>query len=105
MSLEGLHERLKQLEDNTAQLQTLIQRLADLRFPPGTVPLAADADDNVAAELGAEIAQGLRDEADDLDLLREEVTDLRPARPGSPAEHDKARLRDGLARLDAELKM
>ena len=104
MSFEGLQERLKQLEDNAAQLKTLIQRLADLQFPPGSVPLSADADDNVATELGAEISQGLREEEEELELLREEITDLRPGKPGSQAEHEKGRLWEGAARLEAELK-
>ncbi|KAK1834799.1 protein transport protein sec20 [Podospora conica] len=111
-SFESLQERLAALQETTAQLKTLIDRLADLKFEPGSVPLPSpSADDdqqppsNVATELGAEINQILRDEDDELELLREEITDLRAGRPGSEAEHMKQRLREGVKMLEAELKV
>lgn len=104
MSFEALQERLAALQDTTAQLRELIDRLANLEFQPGSVPLGGDDEDNVAAELSTEINQVLREEEEDLELLREEVTDLRSGRPGSEAEHAKARLKDGAARLDQELR-
>lgn len=104
MSFEALHERLTALQETTAQLQELIDRLAKLKFEPGSVPLGSDDENNVAAELSAEINQILREEEEDLELLQEEVTDLRSGRPGSEAEHNKVRLKDGLARLAGELK-
>ncbi|KAL1844274.1 hypothetical protein VTJ49DRAFT_2331 [Mycothermus thermophilus] len=105
-TFESLHERLSTLQETASQLRELIDRLANLRFEPGSVPLPADgtdSSDNVATELSAEIAQTLRDEEDDLELLREEVADLPPARPGSDAEQRKTRLRDAAATLQADL--
>lgn len=104
MSFEALHERLTALQETTSQLQELIDRLANLKFQPGSVPLGNDDENNVAAELSAEINQILREEEEDLELLQEEVTDLRSGRPGSEAEHNKARLKAGATRLDGELK-
>ena len=104
MSFDALHERLSALQDTTAQLKELIDRLAHLQFEPGSVPLGADDEDNVAAELSTEINQVLREEEEDLELLQEEVIDLRSGRPGSEAEHNKIRLTDGVSRLDRELK-
>lgn len=104
MSFEALQERLAALQETTAQLKELIDRLANIEFQPGSVPLGSDDEDNVAAELGAEINQILREEEEDLELLREEITDLRSGRPGSEAEHGKARLKDGATRLEQELR-
>ncbi|KAK4136353.1 hypothetical protein BT67DRAFT_460531 [Trichocladium antarcticum] len=102
-SFEMLHERLAALQETTAQLRELIDRLANIKFQPGSVPLNTSDEDNVAAELGAEINQVLREEEEDLELLHEEITDLRSGRPGSDAEHRKARLKEGAHRLNAEL--
>jgi predicted nucleic acid-binding Zn-ribbon protein len=104
MSLEALQERLTALQETTSQLKELIDRLAALKFQPGSVPLSADEDDNVSSELGAEISQIIREESEDLELLQEEITDLRSGRPGSDTEHSKARLRDGVKGLQQELK-
>ncbi|KAK3906797.1 hypothetical protein C8A05DRAFT_29343 [Staphylotrichum tortipilum] len=102
-SFESLQERLAALHETTSQLRDLIDRLAHIQFQPGSVPLSATDEDNVAAELSAEISQVLRDEEEDLELLQEEIIDLRAGRPGSDAEHRKTRLRDGAARLQADL--
>jgi protein transport protein SEC20 len=104
MSFDSLQERLTALQETTGQLQELIERLASLKFQPGSVPLSADEDDNVGSELGAEISQILREEAEDLEVLQEEVTDLRCGRPGSQTEHNKTRLQDGVRRLQQALK-
>ncbi|KAM0276685.1 hypothetical protein ACHAQH_006502 [Verticillium albo-atrum] len=104
MSFEGLQERLTALQETTAQLKELIDRLHNLSFQPGSVPLGGPDVDNVSTELSAEISQILREEEDELELLQEEVEDLRSGRPGSEAEHAKTRLKDGLERLQQELK-
>ncbi|SPO00949.1 related to protein transport membrane glycoprotein Sec20 [Cephalotrichum gorgonifer] len=105
MSLEGLQERLTALQETTAQLRELIDRLAGLKFVPGSVPLRADEENTVSAELGSEISQILREEEDELEILREEVEDLRPGRAGSEAEHQKTRVRDALSRLEKDLSV
>ncbi|KAF4492141.1 hypothetical protein CGGC5_v000688 [Colletotrichum fructicola Nara gc5] len=104
MSFEGLQERLTALQETTGQLKELINRLQNLKFQPGSVPLGADEDSDVSAELSSEISQILREEEEELELLGEEVEDLRDGRPGSEAEHTKTRLKDGLDRLRQELK-
>lgn len=117
MSFEALQERLAALQATTGQLRELIGRLADLKFQPGSVPLgnsisgSFSADDgsssvdgdHAGAELSAEIGQILREEEEDLELLQEEIIDLRSGRPGSDAEHNKTRLKEGAARLETEL--
>ncbi|KAK3341600.1 hypothetical protein B0T25DRAFT_585746 [Lasiosphaeria hispida] len=122
-SLETLQERLSALQETTGQLKDLIDRLATVKFQPGSVSLpsnmnmsssisslgsigggAEDESSHVATELSSEINQILREEEDELELLSEEITDLRPARPGSEAEHRKTRLREGAQRLEGELK-
>ncbi|KAJ9164926.1 Protein transport protein sec20 [Coniochaeta hoffmannii] len=104
MSFESLQDRLSALQETTSQLSSLITRLSSLKFQPGSVPLDSSPESNVAAELSSEISQVLREEEEDLELLREEITDLRPGRPGSEAEHVRARLQDGARRLEADLK-
>ncbi|OIW34768.1 hypothetical protein CONLIGDRAFT_688711 [Coniochaeta ligniaria NRRL 30616] len=105
MSFESLQDRLAALQETTSQLQDLINRLATLKFHPGSVPLDSSPESNISTELSTEIAQILREEEEDLELLSEEITDLRPGRrrPGSDASHVKARLSDGVSRLRAEL--
>lgn len=109
MSFEALQERLTALQETTSQVRELIDRLAQLDFQPGSAPLLDDRnnnddEENVAAELAAEINQILREEEEDLELLAEEVTDLRGGRDGSEATRRKERLRDGVARLDGQVK-
>ena len=113
-SFETLQERLAALQETTGQLKELIERLATLRFQPeetdtstatgtGTGPDDL-ADPAAVTELSAEIGQILRDEEEDLELLREHITDLRAGRPGSETAQLKARLTEGAQRLDADLR-
>lgn len=102
-SFESLQERLAALQETTGQLRDLIDRLANIKFQPGSVPLSTSDEDNVATELSTEISQILREEEEDLELLQEEIIDLRSGRPGSDAEHRKTRLNDGAHRLHTEL--
>ncbi|KAK4116359.1 Sec20-domain-containing protein [Canariomyces notabilis] len=103
-SFDTLQERLAALQESTSQLKELIDRLANIKFQPGSVPLSTSDEDNVATELATEINQILREEEEDLELLHEEIIDLRSGRPGSDAEHRKTRLKEGAQRLEAELK-
>ncbi|KXJ91975.1 hypothetical protein Micbo1qcDRAFT_162045 [Microdochium bolleyi] len=109
-----LQDRLVSLQDATSQLQELIDRLANFNFQPGSVPLgsaqagSADDDNNVSTELSSEINQILQEQEEDLELLLEEIVDLRTGgRPGmvsSGRQHDKERLQDGAKRLSVELQ-
>lgn len=95
MSFQGLQERLSALQETTAQLKELIDRLANLKFQPGSVPLDASEEGSVSGELSTEIGNLLRDGDDEKELLLEEVEYLR--------HEDKARLRDGVERQGQEL--
>lgn len=107
-----LQDRLNVLQDATTQLKDLIHRLANFDFQPGSVPLgASEADhdgDHVGSELSSEINQILREQEEELELLQEEIVDLRPGRPdrsGNTLQHDKDRLKDGAERLAQELQL
>lgn len=99
-----LQDRLAVLQDATNQLKELIDRLANFHFQPGSVPLGASEDDNVGSELSSEINQILREQEDELELLQEEIIDIRPGKPGSEWQHDKDRLKGGASRLEQELQ-
>lgn len=108
MSFDALQERLAALQETTAQVKQLIDRLATLNFQPGSVPLLPnnndDDEENVATELSAEINQVLREEEEDLELLVEELADLRGGKEGSAAARRKERLREGVERLEGDVK-
>ncbi|KAJ3503719.1 hypothetical protein NM208_g16460 [Fusarium decemcellulare] len=97
MSFEGLQSRLTALQETTAQLKELIDRLATLKFQPGSVPLTTDEENSVSGELGAEITSTLRDGEEEHELLQEEVEFMRAA------EHDKERLKEGVEKVGKEL--
>lgn len=96
MSLEGLQERLVALQETTAQLRELIERLGNLKLEPGSVPLDAE-EDSVSSELCAEIGQLLRGGLEEQEILQEEIKYLKPD------GHEKSRLEDGVGRIAKEL--
>ncbi|KAF5690823.1 membrane transport protein [Fusarium denticulatum] len=97
MSFEGLQERLTALQETTTQLKELIDRLATLKFQPGSVPLTTDEESSESGELNAEITSTLRDGEEEHELLQEEVEFLRVA------EHDKDRLKESVEKIGKEL--
>ncbi|KAK5990652.1 hypothetical protein PT974_08921 [Cladobotryum mycophilum] len=97
MSLEGLQERLIALQETTSQLKELIDRLASLKFQPGSVPLNIEEEGSVSGELSAEISTVLRGGLEDQQLLCEEAKYVRPD------GHEKTRLQDGIERVGGEL--
>ncbi|KAF5542917.1 transport membrane glycoprotein Sec20 [Fusarium phyllophilum] len=97
MSFEGLQERLTALQETTTQLKELIDRLATLKFQPGSVPLTTDEESSESGELSAEITSTLRDGEEEHELLQEELEFLRGA------EHDKDRLKEGVEKIGKEL--
>ncbi|KAI2622916.1 Sec20-domain-containing protein [Hypomontagnella submonticulosa] len=99
-----LQDRLAVLQDATNQLKELIDRLANFDFQPGSVPLGASEDDNVGSELSSEINQVLREQEEELELLQEEIIDIRPGKSGGQVQHEKDRLKDGTNRLEQELQ-
>ncbi|KAI1206422.1 Sec20-domain-containing protein [Annulohypoxylon truncatum] len=99
-----LQDRLTVLQDATNQLKELIDRLANFDFQPGSVPVGVSDDDNVCSELSSEINQILREQEEELELLQEEIIDIRPGKSGGDLQHDKDRLKDGADRLGQELQ-
>ncbi|KAI1456921.1 Sec20-domain-containing protein [Annulohypoxylon moriforme] len=99
-----LQDRLAVLQDATSQLKELIDRLANFNFQPGSVPVGVSDDDSVCSELSSEINQVLREQEEELELLQEEIIDIRPGKLGSNLQHDKDRLKDGATRLGHELQ-
>ncbi|KAL7946355.1 hypothetical protein V8C42DRAFT_320350 [Trichoderma barbatum] len=97
MSLEGLQERLAALQETTAQLRELIDRLSNVEFEPGSVPLNIEEEGSVSGELSAEAGLMLKTGLEDQQLLFEEAKYLR--RGG----HEKERLEDGIERVGSEL--
>ncbi|KJZ72589.1 hypothetical protein HIM_07948 [Hirsutella minnesotensis 3608] len=97
MSLHVLQQRLTALQETTAQLRELIDRLANLKFQPGSVPLDTEEENSPSGELSAEIGLVLRTGLEEQELLQEEVKYARPE------GHDKARLQEGVERLGTQL--
>ena len=84
-------------------MKDLINRLATIKFQPGSIPLD-DEEGNVITELTAEIQQTVRDQDDDFKVLREEVKDIPSGREGSELEQQKAGLEYAVERAIRELK-
>ncbi|KAF4955305.1 hypothetical protein FGADI_4677 [Fusarium gaditjirri] len=98
MSFEGLQGRLTALQETTTQLKELINRLASLKFQPGSVPLTTDEETSESGELAAEITSTLRDGEEEHELLQEEVEFLRGA------DHDRDRLKESVEKIGKELE-
>ncbi|KAL3423564.1 hypothetical protein PVAG01_05311 [Phlyctema vagabunda] len=103
MSFEALSERLSALQETNAQLRQYVERLANLKFQPGSIPLNND-EGNVVDELASEIQQTIREQDEDFELLQEEVYDIAAGRPGSEVASRKAALDGTVKRAIQELQ-
>ena len=103
MSFQSVSERLSALQESNQQLKTLIERLATIKFQPGSVPVDNE-EDNVIGELTSEIHQMLKDQDEDFELLKEEALDLDTGRRGSEFEQQKETLIAVIKRAIKELK-
>jgi protein transport protein SEC20 len=103
MSFQIVSERLKALQESNALLKELIDRLANLKFQPGSVPLDDD-ENNVKVELTSEIHQLIKDQDEDLAILQEDVTDIEVGRLGGELEQQKVLLDSGVKKAREELK-
>jgi protein transport protein SEC20 len=103
MSFEAVSDQLNILKEANVQLKDLIDRLANINFQPGSVPLDDD-DENVATELTSEIHQTIKDQDEDFELLLEEVRDLDAGRENSELAHQKEELLSNVTRSISELK-
>jgi protein transport protein SEC20 len=104
MSFQTLSERLTALQESNAQLKELIERLATIKFQPGSIPLENE-EGNVMTELTSEIHQTLKDQNEDFELLQEDVHGLDSGRHGSDLELQKDRLDLAVKRAIKELKV
>ncbi|KIN04049.1 hypothetical protein OIDMADRAFT_194209 [Oidiodendron maius Zn] len=103
MSFEIVSERLKALQESNVQLKDLIDRLANLKFQPGSIPLDEE-EENAKAELTAEIHQIIKDQEEDLDTLQEDVIDLDFGRSDGETLQQKALLDRAVKKALEELK-
>lgn len=103
MSFESLSERLIALQESNTQLKELIDRLADLKFQPGSVPLDNE-DGNIMTELAGEIQQMLKEQDEDFELLQEQAYDLIAGKPGSETHERKTNLIESIRRGTLDLK-
>ncbi|RDW74004.1 hypothetical protein BP5796_07446 [Coleophoma crateriformis] len=103
MSFEVLSERLNALQDANAQLRDLIERLANMKFQPGSIPLGS-GEDNAVVELRAQIQDTIKDQNEDFELLYEEALDITAGRPGSETASQKSALTSAVKRAMQELQ-
>jgi len=102
MSFEKLSERLHILQESNAQLKALIDRLANIDFQPGSIPLEDD-DDNVKAELVSEITETVNEGKVEAVELQDRVGRFCKEGLGNN-EQEKAELQRGVQRALHELK-
>lgn len=113
--------RLSALSESHKTTVQLIQRLSKLAFQPGSVPLDTEEGD-VRIELTSDIHESLKQQEEDLDLLKQEVEDWAWEDPQHAAhslrrkdserdnsrekdrEREKLRVRVQVARLAEDLK-
>ena len=103
MSFQIVSERLKVLQESNLQLKDLIDRLANLKFQPGSIPLDEE-EDNVKVELTVEIQQIIKDQEEDLTILQEDVIDLDFGRSDRESQQQKALLDRAVKKAIEELK-
>lgn len=117
----SLIARLSTLSDSHKTTLQLIQRLAKLSFQPGSTPLDTEEGD-VRIELASDIHESLKQQEEDLELLRQEIEDWAWEDPQHVAhalrrkdserensrekdrEREKLRIRVQVARLGEDFK-
>jgi protein transport protein SEC20 len=81
----------------------LINRLSKLSIQPGSSSLADSNDARL--ELSAEIHQGLKEQEEALELLKQEVDDHVAGARGVERERERVRLEASVARIGEDLKL
>jgi len=102
MSFEAVSERLAALQDTNAELKRSIERLATIKFQPGSVPLDNE-EGNVLYEMQADIQGLMKEQEEDLENLQEDVLDLNPGREGSDLEKKRNTLDRAVKRAMGDL--
>jgi len=109
MTTPSLSTRLTALSDANKTTLHLIHRLAKLHFQPGSTPLDSEEGD-VRVELSSEIHDNLRQQEEELELLKQEVEDVTSGgfvpsrRRDSERDRERARLSIQVARLEEDLR-
>lgn len=103
MSFQSLSDRLSELQETNAQLKSLIDRLTNLKFQPGSIPLD-DEEGNVMTELSAEIYQTLKDQDEDFINLEEDILDVNLLLPGAEFDEKKERFDVHMKKAQQEFK-
>lgn len=107
--LQSLSARLDALSDNLKTTIQLIHRLAKLNFQPGFAPLDSEEGD-VRAELSSDIHESLKQQEEELELLRQDITDFAGAdrsthsRRESQRDREKSQLSTQVVRLGEDFK-
>ena len=112
MTTQELASRLTTLQENHKQVSQLITRLSKLPAQPGSTSPSSNQSD-VRLELSEEIHQSLKEQEEDLELVRQEVEDTTSGASFSPAarrrdsvrERDRTSLETQVARLGEDLKV
>lgn len=105
-----LTARLNALSDSHKVTQQLIHRLSKLGGSPQPGSKYPDGADEVRVELGAEIHESLKQQEEDLELLRQEAEELTGSqynagrRRNSEKDRERARLAAQVARLGEDLR-
>lgn len=113
IAITQLANQLQQLSDTLKATNTLISRLANLTFRPGSEPL--DSKNTVSAELSQDIHDSLKQLEEDLELVSQEAEDLTVVtgnsagsgirrRESSERQRESARLSAQVARLGEDLR-
>lgn len=100
ITFESLNSRISALHETTKHVSILIERLQNIHFQPGSLPLPLDLDDaeedgNVIAELTQEIRETLKEGTESLEALKEEVGEF----PGGRTGGQNALLKDSLKQM------
>ena len=90
--LAGLQDRLDAIRETNSKVRDLINKLT-----------ISGSDGAPVDDLAAEIGHLIREQEDDVELLSEEVADLRVYRSGTEPEKQRVRLKEDVAELMREL--
>ena len=118
MTTESLSSRLQALSNTYKQTLQLIQRLQKLPSDLGSSTSSLVEDGDARVELSAEIHQSLKDQEEELELLRQEADDVPPpiggqrwvgggsvVRRESSREQEREVIASQVARLGEDLKL
>ncbi|KAF2417219.1 hypothetical protein EJ08DRAFT_654572 [Tothia fuscella] len=110
-NLQSLTARLNTLSETYKATLHLINRLSKLSFQPGSTPLDTSEAD-VRVELTTDIHDSLKQQEEDLELLKQEIDDLSGGdsynyqrRRESERDRDRLRLSVQVARLSEDLRL